>query len=366
MDAPAGLARLAECVRAAHADGTPLRIVGGGTKDFLGRSPAAGEADAAALRGITRLEPDELVLSAYAGTPLAEVEQAVAEAGQCLAFEPPRFAPGGTFGGMVASGLSGPARASCGAVRDFVLGASMLNGRGELLHFGGQVMKNVAGFDVSRLLAGSFGTLGIVCEATVKLTPLPAAQATLAFDLPQAEALLRVNRWSGEPLPLRASAWSGGRLFVRLAGAAAAVAAARRALGGEVLGDEAAAALWDGLRDHAHPWFVAARERIAQSPAAVLWRACVPGTTPPLDTDAPVLVEWSGAQRWVLDDSGTARVRELALAAGGHATAFRRGAAADVRVFTPPAPVPALLQRRLQAAFDPAGILNRGHPFAQD
>jgi glycolate oxidase FAD binding subunit len=375
--ASAALARLADRVRAAHAGGEALQIEGGGSKAFLGNAGAGEPLPTAGIRGITRLEPTELVASALAGTPLAELEAALAEHGQCLAFEPPRFSPATTVGGMVAAGLSGPARAACGAVRDFVLGASLVNGRGELLHFGGQVMKNVAGFDVSRLLAGSFGTLGVLCEVTFKLAPLPAARAHLAFDLPQAAAIDRINRWGGEPLPIRASAWHEGRLYVQLAGAQAAVRSACASLGGEALDEGAGAALWDSLRDQRHAFFEHAGRQIALAdaqapgarpapPAPILWRLCVPPTTAPLELDGPPLIEWGGGQRWFLSREGAQRVRAVAIAAGGHATAFRRPASpgADAgEVFSPLEPAVERIHRRLKAAFDPARVFNRGRMY---
>ena len=198
---------IAERIRAATAAGTPLRIRGGGTKDFYGEPVDGDLLDTGPLSGITSYEPSELVVTAQAGTPLADLEAALAEKGQCLPFEPPHFSDGGTVGGMVAAGLSGPARASVGAVRDYVLGATLLNGRGELLSFGGQVMKNVAGYDVSRVLAGSLGVLGLITEVSLKVLPVPPAEATLRFECRQGEALDLLNGWGGRPLPLNASCW---------------------------------------------------------------------------------------------------------------------------------------------------------------
>ena len=219
------LASVIERIRAAAQGGVPLRIRGGGSKDFYGE-PTQGELlDTRTLTGITSYEPSELVITVRAGTSLAELEGVLAERGQCLPFEPPHFAGGATVGGMVAAGLSGPARASAGATRDFVLGLSMVNGRGEFLTFGGQVMKNVAGYDVSRLMAGAWGTLGLLTEVSLKVLPVAPAEATLRFELPQAEALRRLNAWGGQPLPLNASCWvedaGTARLYVRLRGARA-------------------------------------------------------------------------------------------------------------------------------------------------
>src|SRR3984885_12534234 len=220
------LARLIDQVSIAREQRAPLDICGGGTKRFYGESPAGAPLDMTPLSGITCYEPTELVVTARAGTPLRDLEAALEKHGQCLPFEPPRFAPGGTVGGMVAAGLSGPARAAVGAVRDHVLGLTLLNGRGEVLTFGGQVAKNVAGYDVSRLIVGSLGILGVICEVSLKVLPMNRATATLCFDWNESRALEQVNLWASQPLPINASAWREGRLHVRLAGAGAAVSAA--------------------------------------------------------------------------------------------------------------------------------------------
>ncbi|HWS05241.1 MAG TPA: glycolate oxidase subunit GlcE, partial [Burkholderiaceae bacterium] len=229
------LQSLIDAVRAAAAGATPLRIRGGGTKDFLGQRLQGQVLETAQLAGIVSYEPSELVVTVRAGTPLAQLEAVLAEKGQCLPFEPPRFGSGGTVGGMVASGLSGPSRASVGAVRDYVLGLELVNGRAEALSFGGQVMKNVAGYDVSRLMAGAWGTLGVITTVSLKVLPAAPAEATLKFECDLADALRRLNAWGGQPLPLNASCWvedaGVGTLFLRLRGAVAAVEAACRSLG---------------------------------------------------------------------------------------------------------------------------------------
>ena len=215
-----------ERIREASAQGRALRIRGGGTKDFYGR-PVAGEVlDTTAHAGVVSYEPSELVVTVRAGTRLADVEALLAGSGQMLAFEPPHFGAGGTVGGCVAAGLAGPRRATAGGVRDFVLGAKLIDGRGDVLKFGGEVMKNVAGYDVSRFLAGSLGTLGLIVELSLKVLPRPVAEATLRFALDEATALHRLNQWAGQPLPLSASAWQDGVLHLRLSGAGAAVDAA--------------------------------------------------------------------------------------------------------------------------------------------
>lgn len=354
--ADAALDTLINRVRAARADKTALNITGGGTKAFYGEAPQGEVLDVRPLAGISSYEPSELVVTVRAGTPLAELEAALAAQGQCLPFEPPRFAADGTVGGMVAAGLAGPARAAVGGVRDYVLGATLLNGRAELLSFGGQVMKNVAGYDVSRLLAGSMGVLGVICEVSLKVLPLPVASTTLRFELDEAQALKQLNAWGGQPLPVNASAWWNGMLVLRLSGAAAAVQSAVRQLGGEVVDAGLAAGFWQGLRDHSDEFFVAAHAAVAHG--ATLWRLSVPQVAPPLALPGEHLVEWGGAQRWVVTTATPASLREAAARAGGHATAFRGSKAGGAL-----APLSAPLQRihrEMKTAFDPDHLFNPG------
>ena len=342
------LAEIVDRIRAATAQRSPLRIRGGGSKDFHGERLEGELLDTRGLQGIVSYEPSELVVTVRAGTPLAELEQALAERGQCLPFEPPHFGPGATVGGMVAAGLSGPARASVGAVRDYMLGLVLVNGRGEELVFGGQVMKNVAGYDVSRLMAGALGTLGLITEVSLKVLPVAPAEATLRFCIPQDEALRRLNAWGGQPLPLNASCWEpseGGALVLRLRGAVAAVAAACRSLGGERLDPAGAAAQWSAWRDQRTAWF---SERDGRD----LWRLSVPQTAPVLELPEPPLVEWHGAQRWVRCE-----------AAGGHATLFRTERADAHDRMTHLAPPLAAIHEQLKLQFDPARIFNRGRLY---
>jgi glycolate oxidase FAD binding subunit len=371
--ADAALARLADRVRAARADRATLDIRGGGSKAFYGGLPQGERLDTRELAGISSYEPSELVVSARAGTPLAELEAVLAERGQCLPFEPPRFAPadggdgsdgpaGGTVGGMVAAGLSGPARAAAGSVRDHLLGASLLDGRAELLSFGGQVIKNVAGYDVARLLAGSLGVLGVICEVSLKVLPLPPATATLRFACTQAQALERLAAWGGQPLPIHASAWWQGTLALRLAGARAAVEAACARLGGEAVDPALAAAFWAGLRDQRDEYFVAARAAVERG--ATLWRLALPATAAPLALAGEPLIEWGGAQRWLCTDADPAAVRAAATAAGGHATRWL-GGDRSAGSFQPLPPAQLRIQRRLEAAFDPDGVFNRGRLYPQ-
>lgn len=361
------LRELIERVQAARAAKAPLAIRGGGSKAFYGGPERGDVLDVTPLAGISSHEPSELVITARAGTPLAELESALAAHGQCLAFEPPRFASngtngesaprGGTVGGMVAAGLAGPARVSAGGVRDYVLGATLLNGRAELLTFGGQVMKNVAGYDVSRLLAGSMGILGLICEVSLKVLPVAPATATVRLELEAGAAIRRVNAWAGQPLPLNASAWWDGMLVLRLSGAAAAVRAAVQAVGGEVVEPGLAATFWAGLRDHRDEFFVGAARAVEHG--AALWRLSVPATTPPLKLSGEQLLEWHGAQRWICTTAPAALLREAAQAAGGHAVLFR-GGDKSAGAFAPIKPPLDRIHRELKRAFDPDGVFNPG------
>jgi glycolate oxidase FAD binding subunit len=350
----AALAALGEQIRAAAAAGTRLRVRAGGSKDFYGNAPLGTPLDPRALRGIVSYEPAELALSVRAGTPLAEVEDTLAERGQMLAFEPPHFGPEATIGGAVASGLAGPRRASAGftygGVRDFVLGAKLLDGRAQLLSFGGMVMKNVAGYDVARLLAGSLGALGVIVEVSLKVVPAPPVQVTLRFAIGEAAALAQLNRWAGLPLPLSASAWHEDRLCLRLAGSGAAVAAAVQTLAGERLGEHEAAQFWQQVREQTHPYFA------GQTP---LWRLSLPATAPPLELPDPQFIEWGGALRWLRSERPAAEIRARAFELGGHATRFR-GAGRMQDAFTPLSAPLAGIHRRLRAQFDPDGIFDAG------
>ncbi len=333
-------------IRNAAEAGAPLRIRGGGSKDFYG-GPLEGEVfDVGGYCGIVDYEPTELVVTARAGTPLRELEAALRERGQMLPFEPPHFGKNATLGGCVAAGLSGPRRATAGAVRDFVLGVRLLDGEGTDLRFGGQVMKNVAGYDISRFMAGALGTLGLLLDISLKVLPRPTEEATVRLAMGEREALDKMNRWAGQPLPISATCYADGYLSVRLSGAASAVQAARAQLGGELVLD--ADLFWQAVREHTHAFF---------STPAPLWRLSVPSTTPPLTEFGPALIEWGGALRWVAANVEASLVREAARAAGGHATLFR-AVHKTAPVFSPLAPPLLALHERLKAAFDPHRVFN--------
>jgi glycolate oxidase FAD binding subunit len=352
--ASAALAAIRDQVCAAHVDHTRLRLRGGDTKAFYGE-PVAGETlDLRPYAGITSYEPTELVVTARCGTPLAELEAALAEKRQCLPFEPPHFGPTATVGGMVAAGLAGPARASAGGVRDFMLGAVLMSASGELLHFGGQVMKNVAGYDVSRLLAGSLGVLGPIVQVSLKVLPEPAARSTMRCTLGFRDALATMNVWGGQPLPVSATAWSKGVLTVRLAGAQAAVQAAMRRFdadhGAQSVDADEAESFWRGLREQTDPFF---------DGDAPLWRLSVPSTAPLFEFPGTQLVQWGGALRWLRTEVDAAIIRQAAATVGGSATLFR-GAPRGVSIFEPLAPPVLQLHRRIKREFDPHGIFNPG------
>jgi len=343
---------IVSAVKAAHDGRTPLRIRGAGSKDFYGGMLAGDLLDVSVHRGIVAYEPTELYITAQCGTPLAEIEAVLAEKGQMLAFEPPHFG-GATVGGCVAAGLSGPRRQQVGAVRDFVLGVKLVDGSGQVLNFGGQVMKNVAGYDVSRLIAGSLGTLGVIAEVTLKVLPRPVAETTLVFECDAAEAIRRLNEWGGQPMPISASFWFEGQLWLRLSGARAAVEAAIGKLGGDPMVNPENH--WNSIKEQTHAAFEGSQ----------LWRLSVPSTAHCPGLDGLRAIEWGGAQRWYAGEQ--AAVREAAARIGGHAVLYR--APESLRclegAFAPLPPALLALHRRLKKAFDPKGILNPGRLYAE-
>ncbi|MFY9314369.1 MAG: glycolate oxidase subunit GlcE [Burkholderiales bacterium] len=346
---------LSESIRSAAAEKRPLCIRGGGSKDFYGNAPRGEPLDTRGCAGVVAYEPTELVITARCGTSLSEIQKILDEENQIFAFEPPHFGPDATLGGCVAAGLSGPRRSSAGSVRDAMLGAKILDGRGQLLAFGGQVMKNVAGYDVSRLLAGSLGTLGLIVEASLKLLPRPAAELTRRLEMPQAKALESLNRWAGQPLPLSASAWCDGELSVRLSGAESAVRVAAHKLGGDSLPADDAARFWTGIREQSDPFFA------GETP---LWRLSLPSAAHAVELAGTQLVEWGGALRWLRTTADAAEVRNAAWRAGGHATLFRAQQKA-AGAFAPLPPLMVRLHRDLKRSFDPAGIFNPGRLYPE-
>lgn len=345
-------AALIDAVRNSAAARRALRIVGGNSKAFLGRATAVADTlSVANHRGIVNYEPQELVITARAGTPLAAIEAALAQHGQMLAFEPPYYGATATLGGAIACNLSGPRRPYAGAARDFVLGVEIINGRGEALRFGGQVIKNVAGYDISRLMTGALGTLGVLLNVTLKVLPRPAATLTLRHETSVTEAIERMNVWAGKPLPISATTFDGATLHTRLEGAETALRAARLKLGGEI---ETRADYWLSVREHAHGFFHDPRP---------LWRLALPPAGAPLAINGKSFVEWNGALRWLYSDASQETIRAAVQRSAGHATLFRGQARNEV--FHPLAAPLTQLHRNLKAAFDPHGIFNPGRMYAE-
>lgn len=341
-------------IASAASKGQKLQIRGGGSKNFYGQPPEGDLLDTRTHQGIVNYEPTELVVTAKAGTPLQQLQDELATQQQMLAFEPPHFG-NATVGGCVAAGLSGPRRARVGAVRDFVLGAQLLDGQGKLLEFGGQVMKNVAGYDVSRFLAGSLGTLGIITEVSLKVLPLPELEQTLRLQLDQATALQTMGDWASQPLPISATAWHDNILTVRMSGASSAVIAAADKLGGEKLSEESARDFWKQLREQQLDFFTGSD--------LPLWRLALPATCATLDTAiGHTLLEWNGTQRWLKADLDSQEIRKKAIRLGGHATLFR-GGDKSTGVFTPLATPLMTIHQNLKHQFDPDKVFNPGRLY---
>ena len=339
---------------------TPLTIIGSGSKSFLaGTTGRAQAVDTCKHRGIVEYDPRELVMTARSGTPLSEIETALDRAGQMLAFEPPHFGAGATLGGTIACGLSGPRRPDSGSARDFVLGCRMLNGRGEILRFGGQVMKNVAGYDVSRLMAGGYGTLGVMLELSLKVLPRPPASITVTHECSPAEAITNMSALLGKPYPVDAACYHGGSCHVRISGSEQGVREARTKIPGEVMPD--AGAFWHALREHQLPFF---------NKSGTLYRIVVKPATPPLNIEGAWLLDWGGAQRWLFSDEDAASIRHRVAGVGGHVTVFRRGTQADetsqpTQIFQPLSGPLLAMHQRLKAGFDPKNLFNRGRLYAE-
>jgi glycolate oxidase FAD binding subunit len=342
------ISELSERVREAAAHKRPLRIRGGGTKDFYAYKLEGEPLPLSGYRGVVDYEPSELVMTARAGTPLAEIEDALAAAGQMLGCEPPHFGPSATLGGCVAAGFSGPRRAAAGSVRDFVLGTRVLNSAGEHLRFGGQVMKNVAGFDVSRLMTGSFGTLGVILEVSLKVLPRPEDEFTLRFQMDEAKAIETMNRWAAQPLPISATCYVSGVLSVRLSGSRLGVAAARSRIGGDPVPE--GQAFWRSVREQTLDAF-----------RGPLWRLSIKASTPPLALPGRQVIEWNGSLRWVATEAPVQQLFDAARKAGGHATRFRTSNGTPLMRLDPAV---LELHKRLKAALDPDGIFgpHRLHP----
>ena len=340
---------LLEQIKEAITEDRPVCIEGGGSKSFLGRETVGEPLSTAQHTGIIRYQPQELVLTVRSGTPLTEINQALAEQQQMLAFEPPAYGDQATIGGTVACGLSGPRRPYTGSARDFVLGVTIINGKGETLRFGGEVMKNVAGYDVSRLMVGAYGTLGLILDISFKVLPKPPLDLTLIYECDQAEAISRMNQWAGRALPISATCHINQHLYVRLSGNETAVNAAYQVLGGTRFDTIESDSFWDDLREHRLSFF---------DPPHSLWRISVPTNTPPLNLAGSWLLEWNGGQRWLVTDAAPTQIREQVAAAGGHASQFRHHDAQSA-VFHPLSAPLLQVHQHIKQAFDPLDIFNR-------
>lgn len=329
----------------------PLIIRGGDTKAFYGQHVTGTPLELGGHTGILSYEPTELVLTARSGTPLREIEQALAEESQMLAFEPPYFGESATLGGTIACNLSGPRRASAGSARDYVLGCKLLNGKGEILQFGGEVMKNVAGYDVSRLMAGALGTLGVLLEVSLKILPRPESEQTVAQECSEATAIERMNQWAQQSLPISATCYDGASLYVRLSGTEGTIKAARKIIGGEEV--PPSKTWWNKLKEQQHAFF---------SSSKPLWRLSLASNTPPLKLEGKWLYEWNGAQRWLVSDTPADQVRKAVEHTGGHATLYRYQQN-EQDVFHPLPDSLMKLHRNLKQAFDPKGIFNPGRMY---
>lgn len=350
---------LLEQVNQAIQSALPLRIQGANSKAFIGREVAGEVLDTRSHRGIVTYDPTELVITARAGTPLSVLNAALEEAGQMLPCEPPSYSLGdasdsgagdGTVGGMVAAGLSGPRRPWSGSVRDFVLGTRVITGLGKHLRFGGEVMKNVAGYDLSRLMAGSFGCLGLITEVSLKVLPKPRLCTSIALEIDSATALARLAQWGQQPLPISAASHDGRVLRLRLEGGEGSVAAAHDRLGGESIDP----AYWRALNEHRLDFFTDGRP---------LWRLSLPVSTAALDLPGDQLIDWAGAQRWLKSDASGSEIRRIVSAAGGHATCYSHGL--DDSPFQPLATPLLRYHRQLKAQLDPHGIFNPGRMYAE-
>lgn len=343
---------LKERLESANATGDSFVIQGGGTKAFYGRACSGEILDTCPCSGVISYEPTELVITARAGTSLSEIEAVLGNEHQMFAFEAPHFGETATLGGMVACGLSGPRRPYCGAIRDFVLGVKCLTGKGDILSFGGQVMKNVAGYDVSRLMTGALGTLGVLLEISIKVLPQPDHEVSLTKSTDFDSAIQQMNSWAGQPLPISAACYEQDNLTIRLSGKRSAVEAAMQ----QLAMDEHPWELdyWQQLREQQLDFF---------KTNEVLWRISVPSATGSLDLTGDWLIDWGGAQRWLKTSDSIERVRAVVEAAGGHAALFR-GGDPKAEVFHPLLPAVKALHINLKATFDPNFILNKGRMYS--
>ncbi len=330
----------------------PLKIVGGNSKAFLGRATTGTLVDVSAYSGVINYEPTELYITARAGTLLSDINNALSENGQMLAFDPPNVTDKTTIGGVVATGLSGSRRPYSGSVRDYVLGIRCINGLGKDLSFGGQVMKNVAGYDLSRLMTGAFGTLGIILEVSLKVVPIPEIEITCSRSMTKENALGQMQGLSAQAIPISASCYDGGVLHVRLSGNENSVKATSKKI--DLDKEEQYLNFWNELRDYKAPIF---------DTDINIWRISVPTTANPDIGDDPYLVDWGGGLYWLNSERPAKEIFDLAREAGGSAMLFR-GTVLDQELFQPLSKGLLSLHKGLKKAFDPHGILNPGKMYA--
>lgn len=347
-------AKLEQTIAEAAEKGRALQLTGSGSKAFYGRQAAGDPLEVSAHSGVINYEPRELVIRVRSGTSMSQLEALLASEGQMLPFEPPHFGPHATLGGTIACGLSGSRRPYVGSARDFVLGTTLINGLGQRLRFGGEVMKNVAGYDLSRLMVGAMGTLGLLLDVSMKVLPLPEVECTLVQELSETKAILLMNQLAAMALPLSAACYDGLKLYLRLSGSEPGVAAARSQLGGELLEDDHS--FWQKIREHQHSFFTTDKP---------LWRLSLAPASPPLALPGKQLIDWGGAQRWLISDQAqAATIQQAAEAQGGHARLFRGGDRLGV-VNQPLSASMMLIHQQLKQAFDPKGILNPGRLYPE-
>lgn len=338
-------------VQSSIADKQAINITAGNSKAFYGRIARGNELSVCEHTGTLHYEPTELVITARCGTRLSEIENALAVHNQMLGFEPPHFGGQATLGGCIASGLSGPRRPFAGAARDYVLGMTIINGKGEILHFGGEVMKNVAGYDISRLMTGALGTLGLILDVSLKVLPRPAIESTLSFESDETVAIDRINKLCGQALPVSAASFDGNRLYVRLSGNEAGVTAARKQLGGELLDNSEG--FWKKVCEQSHPFF---------QTNLPLWRISMAPAADPLKLPGKQFIDWGGAQRWLISEEKPDIIFEKIARRGGHATLFKNGKR-DTDIFQPLHGKLRELHKNIKHAFDPHGLFNRGRMY---
>lgn len=327
---------------------TALKIRAGNSKAFYGRAIIADTLDVSEHRGVISYEPTELVITARAGTPLNEIESILNQSNQMLAFEPPSFAESATIGGTVACNLSGPRRAYAGAARDFVLGCNIINGKAEKLKFGGQVMKNVAGYDASRLMCGAMGGLGVILDVSLKVLPKPETEITLSHTCDINQAIEHMHHWVKQSLPVSASCYDGKQLFIRLSGNNSSVTSAQKIIGGELIDNSSA--FWQQIKQQSHEFFKTDKP---------IWRLSLASNTSALNLSGDSLIEWGGALRWLNTDEPATKIRETLDAVGGHATLFKNNNL-DIEPFHALSPGMLKIHKQLKNAFDPDNILNPG------